>query len=203
MKHAFLCKNLTSKELIVVFGGFSSHPSHFSHLKSNKNVILFYDFENFDLEFNFKSFSQLYLIAFSMGVCIASKLLKNINFKQKIALNGTNMGIDKNKGIHPAIFMKTIKNFKLDDFKSSLLNKHENLAKKFIFKDEKALKIELQNLFDFALKHKNDDFIWDKIYSSNEDTIFPQKALKNSFKTLILLNEPHFAFFHFKTWDEL
>ncbi|EAK1176944.1 DUF452 domain-containing protein, partial [Campylobacter jejuni] len=26
---------------------------------------------------------------------------------------------------------------------------------------------------------------------------------KNSFKNLIFLDEPHFAFFHFKTWDEL
>ncbi|KQH99313.1 hypothetical protein K773_04135, partial [Campylobacter jejuni CVM 41946] len=49
MKYEFLCKNPDSKKLIVVFGGFASHPSHFSHLKSNKNVILFYDYENFDL----------------------------------------------------------------------------------------------------------------------------------------------------------
>ncbi|HED5409291.1 TPA: DUF452 domain-containing protein, partial [Campylobacter jejuni] len=26
---------------------------------------------------------------------------------------------------------------------------------------------------------------------------------KNAFLKLIFLNEPHFAFFHFKTWDEL
>ncbi|EAI5204120.1 TPA: DUF452 domain-containing protein, partial [Campylobacter jejuni] len=26
---------------------------------------------------------------------------------------------------------------------------------------------------------------------------------KNSFKNLIFLDEPHFAFFHFKTWDEI
>ncbi|KAB0475818.1 DUF452 domain-containing protein, partial [Pseudomonas vancouverensis] len=41
MKYEFLCKNPDSKKLIVVFGGFASHPSHFSHLKSDKNVILF------------------------------------------------------------------------------------------------------------------------------------------------------------------
>ncbi|EOE6439924.1 DUF452 domain-containing protein, partial [Campylobacter jejuni] len=27
--------------------------------------------------------------------------------------------------------------------------------------------------------------------------------LKNAFSKLIFLNEPHFAFFHFKTWDEI
>ncbi|RTJ99916.1 DUF452 domain-containing protein [Campylobacter jejuni] len=203
MKYEFLCKNPDSKKLIVVFGGFASHPSHFSHLKSDKNVILFYDYENFDLNFNFKAFDELFLIAFSMGVCVANRLLKELNFKQKIAINGTNLGIDKSKGIHLTIFKKTLQNFKLEHFKEALFKERKSLAKNFIFKDEKALKIELEKLFDFALTKQEENLLWDKVYSSKEDEIFPPNALKNSFKNLIFLDEPHFAFFHFKTWDEL
>lgn len=203
MKYEFLCKNPDSKKLIVVFGGFASHSSHFSHLKSDKNVILFYDYENFDLNFDFKAFDELFLIAFSMGVCVANRLLKELNFKQKIAINGTNLGIDKSKGIHPAIFRKTLQNFKLENFKEALFKERKSLAKDFIFKDEKALKIELEKLFDFALIKQEENLLWDKVYSSKEDEIFPPNALKNSFKNLIFLDEPHFAFFHFKTWDEL
>ncbi|EDP5303267.1 DUF452 family protein [Campylobacter jejuni] len=203
MKYEFLCKNPDSKKLIVVFGGFASHSSHFSHLKSDKNVILFYDYENFDLNFDFKAFDELFLIAFSMGVCVANRLLKELNFKQKIAINGTNLGIDKSKGIHPAIFRKTLQNFKLENFKEALFKERKNLTKDFIFKDEKALKIELEKLFDFALVKQEENLLWDKVYSSKEDEIFPPNALKNSFKNLIFLDEPHFAFFHFKTWDEL
>ncbi|EAL9916179.1 DUF452 family protein [Campylobacter jejuni] len=203
MKYEFLCKNPDSKKLIVVFGGFASHPSHFSHLKSDKNVILFYDYENFDLNFNFKAFDELFLIAFSMGVCVANRLLKELNFKQKIAINGTNLGIDKSKGIHPTIFKKTLQNFKLEHFKKALFKELKSLAKDFIFKDEKALKIELEKLFDFALIKQEENFLWDKVYSSKEDEIFPPNTLKNSFKNLIFLDEPHFAFFHFKTWDEI
>ncbi|MGI7652875.1 pimeloyl-ACP methyl esterase BioG family protein [Campylobacter jejuni] len=203
MKYEFLCKNPDSKKLIVVFGGFASHPSHFSHLKSDKNVILFYDYENFDLNFNFKAFDELFLIAFSMGVCVANRVLKELNFKQKIAINGTNLGIDKSKGIHPTIFKKTLQNFKLEHFKKALFKERKSLAKDFIFKDEKALKIELEKLFDFALIKQEENLLWDKVYSSKEDEIFPSNALKNSFKNLIFLDEPHFAFFHFKTWDEL
>ncbi|MEE6547644.1 pimeloyl-ACP methyl esterase BioG family protein [Campylobacter jejuni] len=203
MKYEFLCKNPDSKKLIVVFGGFASHPSHFSHLKSNKNVILFYDYENFDLNFNFKAFDELFLIAFSMGVCVANRVLKELNFKQKIAINGTNLGIDKSKGIHPTIFKKTLQNFKLEHFKKALFKERKSLAKDFIFKDEKALKIELEKLFDFALIKQEENLLWDKVYSSKEDEIFPPNALKNSFENLIFLDEPHFAFFHFKTWDEL
>ncbi|EAJ6966766.1 DUF452 family protein [Campylobacter sp. 2014D-0259] len=203
MKYEFLCKNPDSKKLIVVFGGFASHPSHFSHLKSDKNMILFYNYENFDLNFDFKAFDELFLIAFSMGVCVANKVLKELNFKQKIAINGTNLGIDKSKGIHPAIFKKTLQNFKLEHFKKALFKERKSLAKDFIFKDEKALKIELEKLFDFALIKQEENLLWDKVYSSKEDEIFPPNALKNSFKNLIFLDEPHFAFFHFKTWDEL
>ncbi|EAL3272181.1 DUF452 family protein, partial [Campylobacter jejuni] len=195
--------NPDSKKLIVVFGGFASHSSHFSHLKSDKNVILFYDYENFDLNFDFKAFDELFLIAFSMGVCVANRLLKELNFKQKIAINGTNLGIDKSKGIHPAIFRKTLQNFKLENFKEALFKERKNLTKDFIFKDEKALKIELEKLFDFALVKQEENLLWDKVYSSKKDEIFPPNALKNSFKNLIFLDEPHFAFFHFKTWDEI
>ncbi|MDV6198858.1 DUF452 family protein [Campylobacter jejuni] len=203
MKYEFLCKNPDSKKFIVAFGGFASHPSHFSHLKSDKNVILFYDYENFDLNFNFKAFDELFLIAFSMGVCVANRLLKELNFKQKIAINGTNLGIDKSKGIHPTIFKKTLQNFKLEHFKEALFKERKSLAKDFIFKDEKALKIELEKLFDFALTKQEENLLWDKVYSSKEDEIFPPNALKNSFKNLIFLDEPHFAFFDFKTWDEI
>ncbi|EOH2025447.1 pimeloyl-ACP methyl esterase BioG family protein, partial [Campylobacter jejuni] len=192
MKYEFLCKNPDSKKLIVAFGGFASHPSHFSHLKSDKNVILFYDYENFDLNFNFKAFDELFLIAFSMGVCVANRLLKELNFKQKIAINGTNLGIDKSKGIHPTIFKKTLQNFKLEHFKEALFKERKSLAKDFIFKDEKALKIELEKLFDFALTKQEENLLWDKVYSSKEDEIFPPNALKNSFKNLIFLDESHF-----------
>ncbi|EAI2504789.1 DUF452 family protein [Campylobacter jejuni] len=203
MKISNLIQNENSQELILVFGGFASHPSHFAHLKSDKNVVLVYDYENLDFKFDLNSFSKITLIAFSMGVCVANRLLKELNFKQKIAINGTNLGIDKSKGIHPAIFRKTLQNFKLENFKEALFKERKNLTKDFIFKDEKALKIELEKLFDFALVKQEENLLWDKVYSSKKDEIFPPNALKNAFSKLIFLNEPHFAFFHFKTWDEL
>ncbi len=203
MKINYLIQNQNSQELILVFGGFASHPSHFSHLKSNKNVILVYDYENLDFNLNLDPFSKIILVAFSMGVCVASKILKDVKFSQKIAINGTNFGIDKLKGIHPAIFSKQIKKFELLVFKKSLFKERQDLAKNLIFKDEISLKKELENLYNFALKEPNENFVWDKIYSSKMDEIFPPNALKNAFSKLIFLDEPHFAFFYFKTWDEI
>ncbi|HEB7543332.1 TPA: DUF452 family protein, partial [Campylobacter coli] len=120
MKISNLIQNENSQELILVFGGFASHPSHFAHLKSDKNVVLVYDYENLDFKFDLNDFSKITLIAFSMGVCVASRVLKDIEFSQKIAINGTPFGIDKLKGIHPAIFARQIKKFDLSSFKKSL-----------------------------------------------------------------------------------
>ncbi|MBK1991418.1 DUF452 family protein [Campylobacter sp. 2018MI35] len=202
MKYEFLHQNSHSNELILFFGGFASHPSHFSHLKSSKNVLMCFDYEDLSFKFDLNVFDKITLIAFSMGVCVASKFLKNYKFDKKIAINGTNLGIDEIKGIHPIIFNKNIKKFNLENFKQSLFKEKINLAKDFIFKEENSLKNELKELLEFALKNKEDNFVWDKIYSSEKDEIFPQNALKNSFKALIFLDEPHFSFFHFKSWDE-
>lgn len=203
MRAEFLHQNANSKDLIVVFGGFASSPSHFSHLKSEKNVLLVFDYEDFSLSFDFNTFENITLIAFSMGVCVASKMMKNITFKQKIAINGTNAAIDRERGIHPAIFRKNLKNFSLESFKKSLLSGRENLAKDFKFKDETRLKNELESLFIFSQKEPNLNFFWDKVYVSKNDEIFPTKALEKSFKNLIFLNEPHFAFFYFHFWEDL
>lgn len=203
MRAEFLHKNHNSKELILVFGGFASKPGHFSHLKSEKTVLLLFDYEDFSLKIDLNSFENITLIAFSMGVCVASKMMKNIPFQQKIALNGTNTAIDRERGIHPAIFSKSIKNFSLKNFKKSLLSGRENLAGDFRFKDEARLKNELESLFYFCQKEPNLAFSWDRVYASRGDEIFPTRALEKSFKNLIFLNEPHFAFFHFHSWENL
>ncbi|MDO4674205.1 pimeloyl-ACP methyl esterase BioG family protein [Campylobacter sp.] len=203
MKKIFLHQNADSGDLIVVFGGFASHPSHFSHLKSQKNVLLFFDYEDFSLEFDFKAFENITLIAFSMGVCVASKMMRSLPLGAKIALNGTNQPIDRNLGIHPGIFRKNLENFSLKAFKKSLLAEREKLAQDFEFKDEAGLKKELGNLLDFCQKERHLAFEWDRVYASAHDEIFPTKAIKKSFGAPIFLNEPHFAFFAFDFWEEL
>lgn len=206
MKSCFLYKNENSNELVLFFSGFASHPSHFTHLSSNKNVLMCYDYEDFNFNLDLNSFEKITLVAFSMGVCVANKILIHTDFyskiTRKIAINGTNFGIDKKFGIHPSLFLRTIKNFSLQNFKKALFKERSNLAKDFIFKQESELKKELQNLWDFANKEQANHLIWDKIFASKNDEIFSPQALENSFLKLDFMDEPHFAFFHFNSWDE-
>ncbi|KAA6226477.1 MULTISPECIES: pimeloyl-ACP methyl esterase BioG family protein [unclassified Campylobacter] len=203
MKTQFLHLNKNSKELIIFFAGFASKPCHYQHLSSKKNVLMVYDYKDLTLpKLDIKNYDKISLIAFSMGVCVATHFLSNLSFNKKIAINGTNFGIHKEKGIPPTLFLKTIKNLKIDDFKIFLFGKHLSKTNSFEFNSEIELKKELKSLYDYILNTKEVNFSWDKIYASKGDLIFPNTALLASFQECIFVNEPHFLFFYFDSWDE-
>lgn len=216
MKSHYLCKNKDSKDLIIFFAGFGSEISHFSFLESKKNVLMIYDYTDFFYpQTEFEKYENLSLIAYSMGVCVASIILDSniLHFKKKIAINGTNLGINDNFGINKKIYSLTARHFSLKDFKQKLFGDflESKNAKNFIFRSENALKDELKSLQNFYNKHcKNPkNFLWDKVIISKNDLIFPPQSTKAFFQNIIknenqiTLDSPHFIFFHFKTWEEI
>ncbi|MCX2683044.1 DUF452 family protein [Campylobacter sp. MIT 21-1685] len=207
MKQEFLYRNTYCDEMILFFGGFASHPSHFSHLKTKKNVVMLYDYNDCNFDFNIPTFEKITIIAFSLGVSVASWFLKdsvyNEKITQKIAINGTNQGIDRIKGIHPAIFEKTMKNFALKNFQNMLFKEHLHKTQHFVFKKEQDLQKELENLWHCTQKNSNENCTWDKVYMSLNDEIFPNAALQKCFSAIHTIKEPHFAFFHFTYWEEI
>ena len=59
---------------------------------------------------------EVYLIAYSLGVYQANRLLQDFpkgHFKEKIAINGTAAALDIAYGISPKIFQQTIKKMSL------------------------------------------------------------------------------------------
>lgn len=226
--------NYSKKDkLIVFFAGALAHPSHYAHLKSNEFDVLFlYDFSDncFDLDIKafIYSYKKVFVIAHSMGVMLSCKLA--IKACKKIAINGTGIGIDRLKGIHPRIFLKSIKGFDLNNFKALLFGKNLAMSSDFVF-SKNPIK-ELNALYEIAINNKlelkhtllkksiNLDLskarfftipftnmsckgYWDKAISSNKDLVFPQNALINYFDKIIKINQPHFVFFAFNSWDEI
>ncbi|RDU62401.1 hypothetical protein CQA53_09350 [Helicobacter didelphidarum] len=90
MKTYFLRKNTDSKDLILFFAGFGAHYSHFLHLDSKQNVLICYDYRDFLLDLDFSEYENITLIAFSMGVCIASIILESFFAQRKAILANTN-----------------------------------------------------------------------------------------------------------------
>ena len=79
---------------------------------TNKDWLICYDYRS--LEFDaiiLQEYSEITLIAWSMGVWAASQIMKqypSLPLSQSIAINGTPYPIHETKGITPAIFEGTL-----------------------------------------------------------------------------------------------
>ena len=210
MQTYWLHKNTDSKILILFFAGFASHYTHYTHLDSRANVLLLHDYIDFtfDINLELEKYDLIYLVAYSMGVSIAARLpLSHIPLSRKIALSGTESGIDKLKGINPAIFRHTIKNLNIDDFKRAIFGENLDRTKDFHFASTRHLKNELQCIYDFCMTTPHTPLTWDRIYIAKNDTLFlPQtchKAFENSKSVICELASWHYPFFAFDTWEGL
>lgn len=227
MKLEYLHSYSACDELILFFAGFGQNPSHFSHLDSKKNVLMVYDYSDFYVDFikakKIASYKKLWLVAFSMGVCVAGQILDSnmLNFERKIAINGSNYGINATFGIHEKIFKQTIKHFKLSDFKARLFGDLSIESKNFIFASENELQNELQSLYNFSAKQnlieskeiKLGEFMWNNAIISQNDSIMPPQNMESFFSFLFAkssqdskikkINAPHYPFFAFKSWEEI
>ena len=173
---------------------------------SKHQIKSFIQHNNIDMS----QFEKVTLIAYSMGVCVASKICKDIQFHTTLAINGTNMGIDKLYGIHPILFNQTIKNFNLANFKKALFGNHISLAQNFFFDTTKSLIDELISLRNFCNETSEESGItWDKVLISKQDSIFPPQSCYNFFHLqkpqpiIIERNLVHYPFFSFQTWEEI
>lgn len=210
MKYIFLHTHAQIEKCIVFFGGFATQAAHFTSLKADCDVIMVYDYRDFTLPHAFfdslASYKILYLIAFSMGVSIAPHFISTLHFKRKIAINGTNIGIDRHLGIHPLVFKKTISHLNVPDFATALFGTQSDLP----LSHRAELQAELQSLYDYVYnKADSQGFRYDVALLSLNDAIFPFNASKAFFDSrtppvpIVESQMPHFAFLAFKSWEEL
>lgn len=202
-----ILNSLDYKEAIVFFSGFGNPKDFFSHLKKHQKTIIFIsDYQDNNLDLSFLKDKEITLIAWSMGVAMANRFLPdNLVVKKRIAINGTLEGIDPTKGIPPAIFRYTIKNFDLEDFRTNLFEHTLPQALNFKFQHKEHLISELKNLYTTITTIPHCHQEWDKAFISINDKIFLTKNQTNSwdFAKIIKKDLPHFIFFNFKSWDEL
>lgn len=205
-----------NENILLIFGGFASHPSHFLPFvpKSYDSIVLFsYRHLDFDaLQSYLKSLNpkpKITLLGFSMGVFVARVFLESleqdsINFARKIAINGTEFGIHSQFGIPLKIFKLTQKTFDLEAFKRNLFEKSLPEAQHFTFLDSQTLREELGFFIQSCAQFDTirSEIVWDEIIISKHDLIFSPQAqksfwidFKNSQAQILELNAPHFAFF--------
>lgn len=212
MKYNFIDNN--SDKLIVFFNGWGMDDSVLNFISGNYDVLIYWDYRG-DLKLPFKlssSYSENYLVAWSMGVYIANQLADNLNikFSKKIALCGSPYPIHNEYGIKKRIFEITCKGLRrmgTDKFFADIFASNDNSIFKKPTREFDEQVDELENLELLVGKYgTNSSFTWNSILIAEKDTIFFTKNLLNYWEGnahIEIQSIPHYPFDKFNSWEQI
>ena len=209
----YFFRSNSSTDLIVFFSGWGCDENQFVNLHDDKDVLILYDYQNLTLNFDFSKYANIYVIAYSAGVFIASILADNMpNVRRKVALCGNPYVFDEKLGLSTNI-IKVFKNITLDNYL-------EFRRKYMVFTDEEYEKYNqlqslrtiesceseleaLQKLYEQKKSQINPDF--DKAIVAENDLIFKLNEQMNFYKDKlkIIKNARHHIFFRFTSFAEM
>ena len=187
---------------ILFCSGFGILPQA---LNPKKPLAMVYDYRDFSNADEICALAQNAhtLIAWSMGVAFASRILYTPTYTptKVIAINGTPLGIDRQYGIHPKLFRRTIQYFDRKSFIQGCFGESSNDS---YLSPTHILQEELQSLESFCahtpLAHQSK---WHEAYISQKDMIFSPTAQNLAWETyakthpsfsMHTLTSPHFVF---------
>lgn len=209
----YFYQNKNSSDLIVFFAGWGCDYNQFVNLHDKIDVLILYDYQNLKLDFDFRKYHNIYIIAYSAGIfvsCLVSDKIPNV--RKKIALCGNPYLFDNILGIN-AQKLEILKNINLDNY----LEFRRNYM---VYSDEEYKKYnELQSLRSIEscaneltylqkLYNEYKDTIepkFDKAYAAENDLLFNVDAQKDFYKDKlnIIKNARHHIFFRFNSFEEM
>ena len=197
----------------MFFSGWGCDYNQFTNLHDHKDVVILYDYQDLSLDFDFSKYENIYIIAYSAGVFVASIFAEKIpNVRRKVALCGNPYLFDETLGISKEN-IKVLKEITLDnylDFRKKYMvfndeeyeryNKLESLrtiescenellALEKLYQEKKA---RINPLFDKAIVAEND-----LIFDVEEQRDFYKDKLK------VIKNAKHHIFFHFNSFEDV
>ncbi|MDR0430324.1 MAG: DUF452 family protein [Tannerellaceae bacterium] len=172
-----------SQKLLLFFAGWGMDENPFAeYCNTDCDFMITYDYDSLSFDDTFlKSYNEIKIVAWSMGVWAASQLLQDKDFPvvESTAINGTIFPIDDKKGIPDKIFDATLNNLNentLYKFQRRMCGSSDAL-KRFLDKPPTrgidSLRKELTSIGKSALSPNASNFNWSKVYISNRDKIFP------------------------------
>lgn len=209
----YFYQNNHSRDLIVFFSGWGCDYNQFANLHDQKDVLILYDYQDLKLDFDFGKYANVYVIAYSAGVFIASIFSDKIpNVRQKVALCGNPYLFDKKMGLSEEN-IRVFKNITLDNYldfrrkymvftdeEYELYNKLESL--RTIDSCEAELEA-LQKLYNAYKKDINP--IFDKAVLAENDLIFNLQVQQDFYKDKIhvINNAKHHIFFRYGSFEDI
>lgn len=194
----------TSKKLLFFFTGWGmdEHPFR-EYAPADRDLMIAYDYSSLSFDDALlKPYDEIRIVAWSMGVWVASQLLqdKNLPIVGSIAINGTHFPVDDRKGIPTQIFdgtLNALNESTLYRFRRRMCGSGDVL-KRFLTKapqrDIENLREELEVIGRRSICLSPSYFKWDKIYIGNRDKIFPVENQMNAWdgENYIVIDGEHY-----------
>lgn len=198
MKCKWLNKQ-NNEKLILFFNGWGMDENVVNHLEfEDYDVVMFYDYNNLETDFILEDYKEKYLVAWSMGVMIATNFDFGVN--SSTAVNGTLRPIDAEFGIHPKIYDLTIRGFNEKGREKFIKNMFETPVDISISRTLENQKSELEALKMYSA---DESFKYSRIIISDNDKIIPTKSQCAFWNREPNIKSGHCPFNLFSKWSEL
>lgn len=202
-----------SPELIVFFSGWGCDYNQFTNLHDRKDVLILYDYQDLQIDFDFGKYEKVYLIAYSAGVFMASILQNKIpNIVKKTAVCGNPYLFDEKLGLSPEL-IRIFKSITLDnylDFRRKYMvftdDEYEKYNKLESLRTIKSCEDELTALQKIYEEHKDKiNPVFDKVILAENDLIFDLQTQQQFYKdkVYVIKNAKHHIFFRFDSLEDM
>ena len=202
------------EHLIVYFAGWGTPLDAVAHLilPTDHDLLICYDYQDLKLDFDFSVYQQIRVVAWSMGVWVAERVLQGITLQSATAVNGTGLPCDDSFGIPYAIFKGT-----LDNLTENTRSKFERRIcgdkvsferyQQFSARPFNEIHQELTALFAMIQQDKRTDLIhWTNAWISSRDKIFTPANQHQYWASRCAVQEiegEHYVFSRFTHWSAL
>ena len=181
MKQTFIKKE-GNPRLILFFAGWGSEENLFRRpVEEGYDYLLCFDYRTLDFDYaSIKGYTEIRLLAWSMGVWAASRVFAEHSFpwQMKLAVNGTPFPIDDRRGIPEKIFKGTLEHFSEDTlarFRRRMCGSSgqtEEFLSHAPTRTAEELREELAALAQGITAYGSSSFIWDRAIIGNQHDFF-------------------------------
>ena len=207
-------KRENTQELLLFFNGWGMDEKPCRQLAFDEglDILMIYDYTVPESIEDLADYRAVHLVAWSLGVFAAAKVLAGIELASALAINGTLKPINEDEGIAPAIFQGTIDSWseaarmKFNRRMCGIKYNREfnaNLPERSI----DSQKAELIALKEQILNSPVPENIFREAIISLDDKIFTRHAQEKHWTDaripIKIIDEPHYFFPALKSWKEL
>lgn len=207
-----------NSRLLLLFAGWSAEPLLFEGMEAEEatDVWIVYDYRTTTFDEDLSAYSEIHILAWSMGVWAADRLMQHNRIRptSATAINGTPYPISDTYGIPTAIFSGTLNGLNaegLSRFNRRMCgNRNMQTAYEQAAPARPLAEVheELQAIYDEICTETptNGSACWTRAVIGLDDRIFPsanQQAYWKERCPTVEIEAPHYPFHLWKKWNEI